>query len=483
MSDDVTTAVLAAPRSAAHTSLDYMPALDGVRALAVLGVVLSHFDVAAVRGGVAGVDLFFVLSGFLITSIIAPKIESRSFTAEFWWRRFNRLFPPVAVLCLAFAAVGPLVAAPGVVASDVAASLLYVSNWTQAFGDATPTFLGHTWSLASEELFYLLWPGLLFLLLKCKRPLALTAVAVLVAAVAAWRGVLAGFASYDRIYFAFDTRCDALLVGCFLALAAGSRPVTAIARLSAVTLPVALAAVAWVFAGPLWSPGRALPVALCAGWVVLGASQPGRTPAHRLLTHPAMLYVGRISYSLYLWHFAVRQLLHVGLGWPFWSTLLVGVPASFACAAGSYHLVELPCRQRRDRPARRARVRLGRLCLLLPAAAMAGGVGWFQRHDIADVLHPQPFAIRYYGPTSVVHGQPFNVQPGGESALWMTTSTRPPPGADVRIDGAPVTSYPGPAGFAVIVPPAVFAAPGRREVTVAGPDGAVIAGPVVLTVE
>ena len=460
-----------------------MPALDGVRAMAVLGVVLAHFGVGAVRGGVLGVDLFFVLSGFLITSIIAPQQQRGSFTPEFYWRRFVRLFPALGVMCLVFGVLGPLLLSRQIVLSDIAASLLYVSNWTQAFTDGTPTYLGHTWSLASEELFYLVWPAFLGLLLRLgSARKAAVVTAVLCVAVVVWRLRLAALAGYDRVYFGFDTRADSLLIGCTLALVRGERWYGRLSHLGSRSLPAAVVAVGILFAGSPWSPQIALPAALLAGWLVTGASRPGATVAHVLLGHPVVTYVGRISYSLYLWHFLVYQVLHLALGWQFLPSLLVGVPVSFLCAAASYHLVEQPFRRLRDRPARINRIRLGILCFVGPVLAMGLGLVVFQGQDILDRVQGQPFAIGFYGPDTALRGTPFNVQADGRSALWVSTTKRPPPGATVRFDGVPVTAYPVPTGFAVLLAPERLATAGRKTVEIVDADGRPLCEAVVVTV-
>ncbi|SNQ50235.1 Putative acyltransferase (fragment) [Frankia canadensis] len=198
------------------------PALDGLRALAVLCVLVFHMD--ALPGGYLGVDVFFVLSGFLITGqLLAERDRAGEVSLiRFYVRRAYRLLPAFWLLALVglvavVTGIDGRAGALGEFLGSLAASAMYVNNYVQVVRQSTGAgWLGHTWSLSAEEQFYLLWP--LVLVALCRRPrLARRLPVVLlagVAAVALWRNVLAAFgASATRMYFGLDTRADALLVG------------------------------------------------------------------------------------------------------------------------------------------------------------------------------------------------------------------------------------------------------------------------------
>ncbi|MCM3882886.1 acyltransferase [Frankia sp. R82] len=365
------------------------PALDGVRGLAVLAVLVFHMD--SLRGGHLGVDVFFVLSGFLITGQLLAEQDRTgrvSFT-RFYLRRAYRLLPAFLLL-IAVAATAVLVLGISTAAErssfrgSLASSLLYVNNYVQVGSQSTGAgWLGHTWSLSLEEQFYLLWP--LLLVLACRwgqlarrLPAALLAGAV---AVLVWRDLLiAHGATGRRMYFALDTRADALLVGCALAAwlrvaragvdgegAAGlvwRRRVDRVRAALPVVGPVALALLAvgalkvpadWGPHPALLSHGGYTVVALVAGALVL-ALELGSTSSwlFRGLAAAPLAWLGRISYGFYLWHFPV--VAHWGpdladaLGrWP--AIVLVAL-ISVALASASYYLLELPIQRHRPADAR-----------------------------------------------------------------------------------------------------------------------------------
>ncbi|WP_230203278.1 acyltransferase family protein [Parafrankia discariae] len=377
------------------------PALDGVRALAVLCVLVFHMD--SLSGGYLGVDVFFVLSGFLITKQLLAERDrtGRVSLRRFYLRRAYRLLPAFWLLALVGLTTVVVLGIGTAGERDefldsLAASMFYLNNYFQVVRQSTGAgWLGHTWSLSLEEQFYLLWP--LVLIVLCRRPRLVRRLPLVLlggaVAVALWRNVLTSFgASGTRTYFALDTRADALLVGCAVAawLRAARRGASgengagaggaakggtgedgaALAwrrRLDRVTAvlpvagPVALAllAVAAVTAPGSWGPrptvlshGGYTVVALLAGAVVLALELGPRTSwLFRALAAPPLAWLGRISYGFYLWHFPV--VAHWGhdltgaLGrWP--AILAVGL-ISVALAAASYYLLERPVQ--RHRPA------------------------------------------------------------------------------------------------------------------------------------
>ncbi|HLI44960.1 MAG TPA: acyltransferase [Acidimicrobiales bacterium] len=356
----------------------HLPALDGVRALAILGVIAYHLGAGWASGGFLGVDLFFVLSGFLITSLLLEEkeAEGRLHLGAFWGRRARRLLPGLLLMLVALGAFyslagpGPLVDL-GQVRGDAVATVLYVANWHlllahQSYFDqfAAPSPLQHTWSLGIEEQFYLLWPLALAGVLALSRGRWRWSGGLLAAAGACasaiWMAVLAsGGASTNRLYYGTDTRAFDLLTGAVLAFAVAARPQPRERgrRILGVAGPTCLLAllVFWWRAGgggANGAPGRAmfewgfLVCALLAAVVLADARQERLSPLGRVLALAPLRFVGVISYELYLWHWPVICELtpaRLGFGGAALDSVRLGV--TLALAAGSFYLVDQPIRR------------------------------------------------------------------------------------------------------------------------------------------
>jgi len=361
-------------RGRASGEMGYLPGLDGIRALAVLGVMLYHADLPWMPGGFLGVDVFFVLSGFLITSLLLEEFarSGRIDFKRFYIRRARRLLP---ALLLMLAVVGAAVAffyrdAAGAFRADAIASLLYVNNWWYIVADQSyfefigrPPLLKHLWSLAIEEQFYLVWPVVVLILLKFGKTRAVRWTA-LIGAVAstAWMAILSisnGFpelADPSRAYFGTDSHIMGLLIGAALAtvwrpgrlsthLAPGAKAlITAIGVASLLT-------VVWIFwqvgefSGWLYRGGFLL-FAIIVAVLVAAAAHPGAPLGRALGTQP-WRYIGQRSYGLYLWHWPVfmvtRPDLDVGVdGIP---NLILRFGLTFGLAELSYRYVEMPIRR------------------------------------------------------------------------------------------------------------------------------------------
>jgi peptidoglycan/LPS O-acetylase OafA/YrhL len=329
------------PRSRSSPRLGYRPALDGLRAVAALLVLLCHaWTPRFPGGGAVGVDVFFVLSGFLITTILLEEMEATGTVRlrTFYVKRLRRLWPALLVMVAVVALAAPVVA-PGLAAatdSGVPSVLTYTANFTKA---SHPTdslaLLAHTWSLSMEEQFYLLWPLALVGLVRWRGPrVALHAVLVGIAVVTLYRLQLwdAG-APAGRLFFAPDTHSDALLAGCALGLARPlSWPRQRLIGLAGATALTACVLVASSGQLPVFSITAAGSVAL------ITASLFGRSP----LTWQPMVWLGRRSYGIYLWHFPIVIALidrgmHPG---PLLAALVAA--ASIILAAVSYRYVEQP---------------------------------------------------------------------------------------------------------------------------------------------
>jgi peptidoglycan/LPS O-acetylase OafA/YrhL len=313
--------------------LGHRPGLDGLRGVAILLVILSHFASVSFGPfhhsgdvGTAGVDLFFALSGFLITALLLEELADRGRVSmrAFYARRSRRLFPALAATCIAFLVFQAL--------TDVRAVphlwpvVFYVGNWTEAHS-GTLGLLSPTWSLSIEEQFYLLWPVTLIASTRWRNgPAVVAASGILISAVL--KVVLFIQAGTFRVQYGSDTQAGALLAGALLAILAhrGLRPLPARTWM---IVTLAAAQVAWIVpAAPVTQVVLAPIVVPMIGVVLIWAicsSPPGPLASNWLR------YVGRRSYALYLWHFGVLWLMLLSVGHSLVAGL-VGVAISFALA-------------------------------------------------------------------------------------------------------------------------------------------------------
>ncbi len=348
-------------------SLSYLPQLDGIRGLAVVLVVAYHTAYLTagwslrLPGGYVGVDLFFALSGFLITTGLVSQFDRRGRIAlgAFAMRRIRRLLPAlvfavagVAVLFLLFGGVFG-----ETLRNSVVSSLLYVSNWQEASGRAFLLHLGHTWSLSIEAQFYLAWPLVLIVIhrLRVPRPAfaALVLASVVAIAVHRWR-MWTDEAHFLPLYVRTDTHSDVILLGCLGALICswGWVGATTGRRLRVPALG-ALGVILFVcldsdtgdprlYHGPLLSL-----IAVSCAVVVVAAVLDPEWGVHRCWRAGWLRFLGRRSYSLYLWHVPIFVFIaeHMGSR-PQWLRLVVGIVPTAALTELSYRLVENRFRHR-----------------------------------------------------------------------------------------------------------------------------------------
>ncbi len=357
------------PPAGPARGLPYLPALDGVRAAAVVAVLLYHAGVDWLPGGYLGVDTFFVLSGFLITGLLLAEWQrtDRIALGAFWARRARRLLPALLLVLFGVAAYAALVAPAHELESvrlDSIATLFYGANWRfvasgQGYFDQflTPSPLLHTWSLAIEEQFYLVWPLVVLAWLRLRRGRTAGLVWLCVGLAAASATAMAVLAPGDgdpsRAYYGTDTRAQAVLVGAALAVVWHRRPdlFSRPAR-GVVAFAGAAGAVvtAWLWAsvpdtdGWMYTGGFLLAaLATVAVLVVVARRDPGRIAS--VLTVRPVRWVGMVSYGLYLWHWPVYVVLN-----PFRTGLdgsaLLGLRllVTTLLAAGSFYAVERPIR-------------------------------------------------------------------------------------------------------------------------------------------
>ncbi|HJR78795.1 MAG TPA: acyltransferase family protein [Anaerolineales bacterium] len=359
------------------TRLSYIPGLDGIRALAVLAVLCYHANSPWALGGFLGVETFFVLSGFLITSLLFSEWQAtgKIDLKNFWLRRARRLLPAVWLLLftLPFLAIVFAPDALSYLEEDIPAALFYVTNWAyisrevpyfEAFG--RPPLLQQLWSLAVEEQFYLLWPLILaFLLRKRKdnRYWLLGAIVLLIALSSGWMVVLhSPSADPLRIYYGTDTRAAGFLVGALLALVwspwrtspALSRGKLELFGWSGLAFLLFLYNYLNEFQLILYRGGF-LATALASALLIVGASSP-TTFLSKLLESPILRWIGTRSYSIYLWHWPIFMLTRPGIDiqLPVPLVRLGQLAITFGLAELSYRWIESPIRQQGFRSSLRA---------------------------------------------------------------------------------------------------------------------------------
>jgi peptidoglycan/LPS O-acetylase OafA/YrhL len=339
----------------ADTRKGYWPALDGLRAISVLGVIALHSGLHLGHAGGFGVQVFFVLSGFLITSLLLRE-NNRSGRIDivgFYLRRALRLFPALALFLLVCGAVSlPLSAAyRSQTLSAIPFSVFYSFNWVQALRDPPFGLVTHTWSLAIEEQFYLVWPLIVVLVIRLGgTPRMLFAVALGAALLSAtWAHQLwINGAGVSRIYYGSDTGAVPLMLGC----AAGILYVSVQWQGLASSLCRAAGAVGAVIVlvGFLkgWPPdleygaGVGAILALGAACAIIGLAAAPIRAWEIVLSLPPLVLLGRISYGAYLWQGPVIMLLAAYLHLSPWPLLAVALPLTVILALFSYRFVERP---------------------------------------------------------------------------------------------------------------------------------------------
>jgi peptidoglycan/LPS O-acetylase OafA/YrhL len=344
----------------------YYPAIDGIRALAVMAVMLYHAGPGVLPGGFLGVEVFFVLSGYLITSLLASE-RARTGTVDlvdFWRRRARRLFPAL-ILVLVATSIWTVWFLPDEAASlrgDFMSTLGYLNNWYQVFSHKSyfelagrPCLLKHMWSLAVEEQFYLVWPPVFAVLCRDLRrqdlvPLLLAGACLSTAGMALF---YQPETDPSRLYYGTDTRAAGLLLGSALALFRrpgwheGMAPGWK-AELAGITaLGLLVACFLWLdeFNGLLYRGGFSLVEAASLGLIVATANPRSRF-AGRWLSWGPWRWIGVRSYGLYLWHFPIFAVTRpqLDLQASEATVFIIRMAATFMLAALSYRFVEKPVR-------------------------------------------------------------------------------------------------------------------------------------------
>ena len=309
----------------------YSPGLDGLRALAILAVMIFHANPNVLVGGYIGVDLFFVLSAFLITSILAGEYQRTGCIdlSRFYVRRFLRLGPALMLMLAVYLLVAPF-AWPGEAhGRDALITSLYLSDFTVAAG-LGPDYLQHSWSLAIEEQFYLLWPFLLLPLLRSGRAVAWLALAWL--AMLLWR---LSFDDWRVYYYRPDAHGTGLLAGALLYFSGwrASRWVgmLGLALFAGVCLTVEIK----------WSAWSIIAAEVAAVMMIASVANM------KWVETPMLVHIGKLSYGLYLWHYPIA--LYLRTRYNFFVSASLVLPLTYAAALLSYHSVEAWSRRLKSR--------------------------------------------------------------------------------------------------------------------------------------
>jgi peptidoglycan/LPS O-acetylase OafA/YrhL len=340
----------------------YRPGLDGLRALAAVAVFAYHARIDWLPGGFLGVDLFFVLSGYLITSLLLVEWEARNRIdlRRFWLRRARRLLPALVVVVLGSLILSAIFARQDLAhtRSDVLSSLFYYANWHEIAANRSyfnvagnPSLLQHTWSLAVEEQFYIVWPLLLVpcLVLVGRRRLPMLVIAGIAASAALMWILYNPNGDPSRVYFGTDTRAFLLLMGILLALVwpwiqrlQRALPLLELLGVAALVGTVLLFRNMQDFNPTLYRGGD-LAAAFCFVVLIAAVAHP-KTGIGEAFGVAPLRWIGERSYGIYLWHWPIIVLVagvntHPGMG-----TVAAEAALVLAAATLSYRYVEQPIR-------------------------------------------------------------------------------------------------------------------------------------------
>ena len=374
-----------------HGKDHYRPDIDGLRAIAVLSVVAFHLGVPGIRGGFVGVDIFFVISGYLITGIILREMTAGTFSlTEFYARRIRRILPALLLVLMVTTGLAVLFLFPGELtdyARSLTAAFFFVSNLyflsqAQYFGAAADSMpLLHTWSLAIEEQFYLFFP--LALLLVARLPRLWARLSLVIAVFAAFSFAISMVlvaVHQERAFYLLVSRAWELCAGALLA--AGFMPVLRnrlLAELMGFGGLVLIGATVILFHKAIDFPGfLALAPVGAAAAIIYAGTCPGTFVA-RMLSMRGLVFFGLISYSLYLWHWPLIVFWHLETGQRPDLMAMAGLFAlSLVLAYLTWRFVETPFRQKGSVVARHPWISAGGAALLVLATAIPIGLsgGW-----------------------------------------------------------------------------------------------------------
>jgi peptidoglycan/LPS O-acetylase OafA/YrhL len=393
-------------------TLRYRADIDGLRAVAVVAVILYHLNVSGFSGGFVGVDVFFVISGFLIASLISRELEEKRFSLlSFYERRVRRIVPALVVLLLVVSALAFWELFPAAYlrfGQSVAATSVFLSNvefWRES--DDYFTFyslekpLVHTWSLAIEEQFYLLFPPLLILLASRPRQWTIAVLAAL-AAISFGLSIWSVFAAPLAGFYLFHTRIWELLLGALIAV--GAVPITSTRSVNNVLAALGISMIAFavaIYTSRTGFPGLAALLPCVGAALIIYAGLRDAPAINRILSSKPTVFVGLISYSLYLWHWPIYVFATYHLARDLSAVEKAAlVAASFAIAACSWRFVEQPFRRPGGvMPRRQLFVQAAAIMVVLGVSGagiyLADGVPQRFTPEVQALLAPQTYFRRF----------------------------------------------------------------------------------------
>jgi peptidoglycan/LPS O-acetylase OafA/YrhL len=327
--------------------MNYRPSLDGLRGVAVSAVVLFHAHKSFCQGGWSGVDIFFVLSGYLITeNLIIERFQYQNVSLKYFYvRRVLRLMPAFVCLILVLMPLSLLSSHhTSVYLEEILFSLTYLMNWNRAFGwdHSDGGILAHTWSLSMEEQFYLIWPLIFIYISRIQWVTKYVPIAIAII-VLCWRTYLiTNGTNFNRTYNGFDTHSDSLLIGCALSFFLNDRSIIPIFAARFSVLPIAALIATLGFSKLEYAYSQTVGITIVAvstAWIIAASSR--NTVVTKVLSFKPLVYSGKISYGWYLWHY---PFLMIGRHMFPHSQLTVPILVilSYITAIISHHFIERP---------------------------------------------------------------------------------------------------------------------------------------------
>lgn len=343
----------------ATSHFKHIPALDGLRGVAILLVFIFHCRIPGLlKAGYIGVDIFLVLSGFLITALLLKEYEQcgQISLKFFYMRRALRLLPALFTMLATLMLVSVIFFdAQRVIYNliDSSLAIFYVANWRKNFGIYHPNWLAHTWSLALEEQFYIIWPLVAISVLKTRLSMHYLATKIIIAAAGWWIYRLAISATslpYHRIYHGIDTRADSLLIGCAIAAFIFTDQWQELRKQKNLLLFLGLIAI--VFLSWVANYGGVqqnfmvtwgfLLVAVSTVILLLNILSGPQNLFSRVFSLRWLVFLGQISYGFYLWHYPIVRILRLQ-HFSSWEIFCLSGSIGLGLTVLSYYLIEKPC--------------------------------------------------------------------------------------------------------------------------------------------
>jgi peptidoglycan/LPS O-acetylase OafA/YrhL len=447
-------------------SLTYNPSLDGLRGVAVFIVFMTHVHIFL--GGRFGVDIFFVLSGYLITEVLYDSRYSKSFLWVFYFRRFLRLFPALAFLCAVVIAVCAVTDGDVSIYKDVLSSILYSQSWTSGFRDGFSLYLGHTWSLSVEEQFYILWPFVWVIFNRSDVKAAFVQAIILLCVSLMYQFYMSTLpVHYDRLYFSADTRFQAILIGAVGSIATRVKGVKEFLYSYVASVPVALMLVVGAAAVLYrWDAFSSFLISVLSLILIFRLTMKVGTVDAKILSVAPLVSLGKISYGFYLWHVPILVLLRNYYKFDTLYVFLIGLPASILASALSYRLIEQPALKLRSIISPLMQRKLGLFVVPVSVASIGVGLLYFQYEDISNFVRGTQLEVVAYGPKVYQVGDKGPLQPNGSLVMWVSLNSRPDMKSMSTVSGIKSVTASGKSGLNIVVPQSIAETPGKYVIQI-----------------